>query len=318
MDGLSEYGIWARIILPLSKPALASLALLTFVNTWNDYMGPFIYLTSNDHWTIQLGLQSFIGQFDAEYAMIMTGSVLSVAADPGDLPARPAVLHRGHRDVRDEGMSAGPGLAKPVSRIPYDAVFATVYAGLRINLCLLVCVSPLLVALAFTGEPLAAWPFFTVLSAICAVRRAPEPSRCSRAGLSGPDTVPGSHVPWASPGPPPAVWSCSESTCNMAVGTRFAAATPLLAVLLALVVAVTTTMLAAGWRLSGRRVLAAAYLSLRKWYLALANAAVLGVLLAAIVAKPAVGLFLLPAPALYVVWANARHALSPLTRREEP
>jgi multiple sugar transport system permease protein len=78
IDGLSEYGIWARIILPLSKPALASLALLTFVNTWNDYMGPFIYLTDNSLWTVQLGLRSFIGQYDAEYAMIMTGSVLSV------------------------------------------------------------------------------------------------------------------------------------------------------------------------------------------------------------------------------------------------
>jgi multiple sugar transport system permease protein len=78
LDGLSEYGIWARIILPLSKPALASLALLTFVNTWNDYMGPFIYLTDNKLWTIQLGLRSFIGLYDAEFAMIMTGSVLSV------------------------------------------------------------------------------------------------------------------------------------------------------------------------------------------------------------------------------------------------
>ena len=78
IDGLSEYGIWARIILPLSKPALASLALLTFVNTWNDYMGPFIYLTDNDHWTIQLGLQSFVGEVNSEYAMMMTGSVLSV------------------------------------------------------------------------------------------------------------------------------------------------------------------------------------------------------------------------------------------------
>ncbi|MEU8001233.1 carbohydrate ABC transporter permease [Catellatospora sp. NPDC049111] len=78
VDGLSEYGIWARIMLPLSKPALASLALLTFVNTWNDYMGPFIYLTSNDLWTIQLGLRSFVGQYDADYAMMMTGSVLSI------------------------------------------------------------------------------------------------------------------------------------------------------------------------------------------------------------------------------------------------
>ncbi|GAA2686800.1 MULTISPECIES: carbohydrate ABC transporter permease [Actinosynnema] len=78
IDGLSEYGIYRRIVLPLSKPALASLALLTFVNTWNDYMGPFIYLTSNELWTVQLGLRSFVGQFEAEYAMIMTGAVLSV------------------------------------------------------------------------------------------------------------------------------------------------------------------------------------------------------------------------------------------------
>ncbi|GII77039.1 sugar ABC transporter ATP-binding protein [Sphaerisporangium rufum] len=78
IDGLSEYGIYRRIMLPLSKPALASLAMLTFVNTWNDYMGPFIYLTSNDLWTVQLGLRSFVGQYDAEYAMIMTGAVLSV------------------------------------------------------------------------------------------------------------------------------------------------------------------------------------------------------------------------------------------------
>lgn len=78
IDGLTDYGIWARIVLPLSKPALASLALLTFVNTWNDYMGPFIYLSSNQLWTVQIGLQSFIGQYSAQYAMIMTGSVISV------------------------------------------------------------------------------------------------------------------------------------------------------------------------------------------------------------------------------------------------
>jgi len=78
LDGLTEFGIWGRIALPLSKPALASLALLTFVNTWNDYMGPFIYLTSNDLWTVQIGLRSFVGVYDAQYAMIMTGSVLSV------------------------------------------------------------------------------------------------------------------------------------------------------------------------------------------------------------------------------------------------
>ena len=78
IDGLSEYGIYRRIILPLSKPALASLALITFVTTWNDYLGPLIYLRSPSLFTVQLGLSTFISQYNAQYALIMTGSVLSV------------------------------------------------------------------------------------------------------------------------------------------------------------------------------------------------------------------------------------------------
>lgn len=78
LDGLSEYGIYRRIMLPLSIPALASLTLLTFVNTWNDYLGPLIYLRDPEIWTIQLGLKTFVGQYNADYALIMTGSVLSV------------------------------------------------------------------------------------------------------------------------------------------------------------------------------------------------------------------------------------------------
>ncbi|GLW27474.1 carbohydrate ABC transporter permease [Actinoplanes regularis] len=78
IDGMSEYGIYRRIMLPLSTPALASLALITLVNTWNDFLGPLLYLRSSDLWTIQLGLRTFISQYSAEYALIMTGSVLSV------------------------------------------------------------------------------------------------------------------------------------------------------------------------------------------------------------------------------------------------
>ncbi|GGN59017.1 sugar ABC transporter ATP-binding protein [Actinoplanes lobatus] len=78
IDGMSEYGIYRRIMLPLSVPALASLTLITLVTTWNDYLGPLLYLRSPDLWTIQLGLKSFINQYNAEYALIMTGSVLSV------------------------------------------------------------------------------------------------------------------------------------------------------------------------------------------------------------------------------------------------
>ena len=80
VDGLSEYGIWWRIMLPLSGPALASLALLTFVNTWNDYMGPLIYLRDRANFTIQIGLKTF--QADpmgsSRNALLFTGSVLSI------------------------------------------------------------------------------------------------------------------------------------------------------------------------------------------------------------------------------------------------
>ncbi|NEG88642.1 carbohydrate ABC transporter permease [Bifidobacterium aerophilum] len=78
LDGLSEFGIYARIVLPLSGPSIAALGIITFTNTWNDYMGPLIYLRATNLQTIQLGLKTFISQFNADYAMIMTGSVLSI------------------------------------------------------------------------------------------------------------------------------------------------------------------------------------------------------------------------------------------------
>ncbi|WEV63859.1 carbohydrate ABC transporter permease [Bifidobacterium sp. ESL0732] len=78
LDGLSEFGIYWKIVLPLSGPSIAALAIITFTNTWNDYMGPLIYLRSANLWTIQIGLKQFISQYNADYAMIMTGSVISV------------------------------------------------------------------------------------------------------------------------------------------------------------------------------------------------------------------------------------------------
>jgi multiple sugar transport system permease protein len=79
LDGLSEYGIWRRIMVPLSVPAIASLTLLTFVNTWNDYLGPLIYLRNPDLWTIQLGLRSFVSNlYDTNYALLFAGLTISV------------------------------------------------------------------------------------------------------------------------------------------------------------------------------------------------------------------------------------------------
>ncbi|EOS45070.1 multiple sugar transport system permease [Lachnospiraceae bacterium MD335] len=78
IDGMSEYRIYAKIMLPLSKPALSTLTIFTFVNTWNDYLGPLIYLKSEQKKTIQLGLKMFISQYSSDYGLIMAGSVLSL------------------------------------------------------------------------------------------------------------------------------------------------------------------------------------------------------------------------------------------------
>lgn len=78
IDGMSEYRIYASIMLPLSKPALSTLTIFTFVATWNDYLGPLIYLTSQEKKTIQLGLKMFISQYSSDYGLIMAGSMLSL------------------------------------------------------------------------------------------------------------------------------------------------------------------------------------------------------------------------------------------------
>ncbi|MCR5475714.1 MAG: carbohydrate ABC transporter permease [Lachnospiraceae bacterium] len=78
IDGMSEYQIYRSIMLPLSKPALATLVIFTFVNTWNDYLGPLIYLKTQEKKTIQLGLKMFISQYSSDYGLIMAGSMLSL------------------------------------------------------------------------------------------------------------------------------------------------------------------------------------------------------------------------------------------------
>lgn len=78
MDGLNEFGIYCKIILPLSKPALSSLGIYMFVFVWNDFLGPLIYLTSDKNKTIQLGIRKFITQYGVEYGLIMAASVCAL------------------------------------------------------------------------------------------------------------------------------------------------------------------------------------------------------------------------------------------------
>ncbi|NLK05862.1 MAG: carbohydrate ABC transporter permease [Spirochaetales bacterium] len=78
IDGMSEYRIWAQIMLPLSKPALSTLTIFTFVNTWNDFLGPLLYLTRMELKTVQIGLRMFISQYSSEYGLIMAASVVAL------------------------------------------------------------------------------------------------------------------------------------------------------------------------------------------------------------------------------------------------
>ena len=78
VDGMNEYQIWWKIMLPLSKPALSTLTIFTFVFAWNDFLGPMIYLTQTDLKTIQIGLRMFISQYSAEYGLIMAASVVAI------------------------------------------------------------------------------------------------------------------------------------------------------------------------------------------------------------------------------------------------
>ena len=76
LDGCSEFGIYRRVIMPLSKPALATVGLFTFMNAWNDFMGPLIYLLDESKYTLSLGLAMFTGQYGNEYGMLMAVSAV--------------------------------------------------------------------------------------------------------------------------------------------------------------------------------------------------------------------------------------------------
>lgn len=68
LDGASELGIFWRIMLPVSRPALATVSILTFIGSWNDFLGPLLYLNRPEVWTVQLGLYQFQGSVPGENA----------------------------------------------------------------------------------------------------------------------------------------------------------------------------------------------------------------------------------------------------------
>jgi multiple sugar transport system permease protein len=79
IDGCSEFGIFWRVILPLARPALSVVALFTFLNAWNDFLGPLIFLTEPETFTMALGLQQYQSQLGgSEWHLLMGASALLV------------------------------------------------------------------------------------------------------------------------------------------------------------------------------------------------------------------------------------------------
>lgn len=78
MDGAGSGRIWAQIIMPLSGPVLATLAIFNFQASWNDFLWPLVITNSLDMRTIPVGLSSFQGEFNTEWHLLMTGSVIAL------------------------------------------------------------------------------------------------------------------------------------------------------------------------------------------------------------------------------------------------
>ncbi|WIT14231.1 carbohydrate ABC transporter permease [Paucibacter sediminis] len=77
MDGCSELGIYARIVLPLLKPALGTLGLITFIASWNNFIGPLVVMRSPDMYTLPLALRSLQSPVDTEWGALMAGSAIA-------------------------------------------------------------------------------------------------------------------------------------------------------------------------------------------------------------------------------------------------
>ena len=78
IDGAGHFYIWWHIMLPLSKPALATVAIFSFNGAWNDFLGPLLYLNDETRYTLQLGLQVFKSEASTQWNLLMTGSLFAL------------------------------------------------------------------------------------------------------------------------------------------------------------------------------------------------------------------------------------------------
>ena len=76
IDGCSEFQIYFRIMLPLCQPGLLTIGLFQFINSWNDFIGPLIYLNRAESYTLQLGLQQFKQAYNTQWNLLMAAAIL--------------------------------------------------------------------------------------------------------------------------------------------------------------------------------------------------------------------------------------------------
>ncbi len=74
IDGCNEFGIYARVMMPLAKPALTTVAIFTFIGTWNDFMGPLLYFHSSENYTVSIGLAMFRSVMRTRWDLLMAAS----------------------------------------------------------------------------------------------------------------------------------------------------------------------------------------------------------------------------------------------------
>ena len=78
IDGARDFTIYWKIILPLAKPVLVTLALLTFMGTWNDFLWPLIVMTRENMYTLPVALANLLGEHVQDAELMMAGSVITI------------------------------------------------------------------------------------------------------------------------------------------------------------------------------------------------------------------------------------------------
>lgn len=78
IDGCTPFGVYWRIFIPLSKPAMATLGVFVFMGMWNDFLSPLVYINSQEMMTLPLGLASMQGMYSTDWPVLMAGTVITI------------------------------------------------------------------------------------------------------------------------------------------------------------------------------------------------------------------------------------------------